>query len=385
MSLSKFIRSKRRFGTGFEQLEDRRVLAVGISLSSGVLTITGDSWENDCLVSLVNNKVHVRVESVPSTGFVLTPDVKQGDYTGVSSIRFYGNDGDDTFDSTFIYPCILWGGSGNDVMEGGGGNDWIYGGSGNDTLRGVGGHDTLYGGDDNDKLYGGNGCDGLYGGAGADELFGGNDADRFLVMDGANEHKDATSSDAVLRFKNGDKTWKTYEIEQIDAGLRTLHMRTLNDNLLETSNAGTITIWRQKSSGAASADNNSVGRVNVYDGAFSSTAWTTVVIVHEMGHNWDNEHAKWNDWLKLSGWTSTKPSASVASKYEKGTSTQENWWYLKTATFTRDYAKTNPREDFASSWERYFIVKSGLPNPGGINALPTSKYNHLDAFFSSIS
>lgn len=365
-----------------EKLESRQLMAVNISLSNQVLTITGDSWDNSAYVSKVNGKVHVRVESVPSDGFVLTPSVKTGSYSGVKEIRFFGKAGDDTFDSTFIYPCYLDGGSGDDVLEGGGGDDTIIGGSGNDTLRGVGGNDNLYGGSGVDKLYGGNGMDGLYGGTDGDSLFGGDGADRFLVMNGQTEHKDATSPDAVVRFKNDAKTWTQSEIWAIDEGLRELHLRTGNDNLLETSKGGTITFWRGGNAGGTLATNyGGTGKIVVNDGAFKDDR-AAMTVIHEIGHNWDTEHSKYKDWLKLSGWRDTKPSAADASKYNK--SLDGDWWYLKTANFADLYAKTNPREDFADSFASYFVHKSDMSNTLGL-AKVTTKLNHIDAFFKAMS
>ena len=53
----------------------------------------------------------------------------------------------------------MFGGDGNDDLNGGGGNDDLYGGDGNDILIGRAGIDYLYGGDGNDTLTGGSGQD----------------------------------------------------------------------------------------------------------------------------------------------------------------------------------------------------------------------------------
>ena len=368
-----------------ETLEQRQMPVVNMSLSSGVLTITGDSWHNDVKVSLINNKVNVRSESLPTSGFALTTSVETGDFSGVSQIRFFGNAGDDIFDSTMIYPCYIEGGLGNDDLEGGGGDDTIYGGSGNDTLTGKGGNDNLYGGNDVDKLFGGNGLDGLYGGAGTDEMFGGDGVDRFLMMEGQTEAKDATSSDAIIRFKNDAKTWNPDEITDVDKGLRVLHLRTQNDNLLETSSNGTLTFWRGDTKGTTLATNYGGGKIVMRDAAFETAADATLTTIHEVGHNWDTEHGKWTDWMKLSGWRSTKPTGSDVSKYTKGSDKDENWWHLNSATFGRNYGKTNPREDFAASWQSYFVKRNGLVDSAGTTTLSSAKTSHLDTFFSSLS
>lgn len=68
---------------------------------------------------------------------------------------------------------IIEGGDGNDVLDGGNGKDWIVGGDGDDTLEGGNGKDTLMGGAGNDELEGNNGDDTLDGGAGSDQVEGG--------------------------------------------------------------------------------------------------------------------------------------------------------------------------------------------------------------------
>jgi hypothetical protein len=74
--------------------------------------------------------------------------------------RISGDDGDDE----------IHGGAGNDRLDGGGGNDSLYGEEGNDVLYGGDGDDFLDGGDDNDTLDGGPGTDHLIGGGG-DDIF----------------------------------------------------------------------------------------------------------------------------------------------------------------------------------------------------------------------
>ncbi len=100
-----------------------------------------------------------------------------------------GNDGDGTGQ--------LVGGSGRDVIYGGAGNDYLfgddptipvaehdadelYGGVGDDMLDGNGGDDWLRGDEGSDTLYGREGNDILEGGDGADYLDGGPGADRYV-------------------------------------------------------------------------------------------------------------------------------------------------------------------------------------------------------------
>jgi Ca2+-binding RTX toxin-like protein len=86
---------------------------------------------------------------------------------------------------------VVYGGAGDDAVDGGYGNDLIYGGEGQDTLEGGFGVDELIGqqGDDqlsggawSDLIYGGEGNDFLNGGFGYDRLNGGAGADRFFHL-----------------------------------------------------------------------------------------------------------------------------------------------------------------------------------------------------------
>ena len=79
----------------------------------------------------------------------------------------------------------LRGGAGNDSIVGGAGNDRLYGDSGRDLMRGGAGHDLLEGGAGFDTLDGGVGQDTLRGGAGNDRLIGGNGADQLFGGAGA--------------------------------------------------------------------------------------------------------------------------------------------------------------------------------------------------------
>jgi PAP2 superfamily/RTX calcium-binding nonapeptide repeat (4 copies) len=90
---------------------------------------------------------------------------------------------------------LLFGASGNDMMDGGSGDDFLHGGAGNDRLRGGDGNDYLFGGLGHDTLKGGAGNDWLFGNLGNDELdgeagddwmFGGGGTDQFTDTKGKN-------------------------------------------------------------------------------------------------------------------------------------------------------------------------------------------------------
>lgn len=72
---------------------------------------------------------------------------------------------------------ILFGGSEWDVINGGADTDIVFGGDGCDAIDGGDGADILFGGDYMDLIVGGNSLDIVFGGAGKDHVQGGNDAD----------------------------------------------------------------------------------------------------------------------------------------------------------------------------------------------------------------
>jgi trimeric autotransporter adhesin len=79
---------------------------------------------------------------------------------------------------------LIDGGAGNDSIDGLGGNDTIEGGYGFDSLNGLDGDDLLRGGADYDRIWGGAGADTLEAGPGGGELSGGAGDDTFIVHGG---------------------------------------------------------------------------------------------------------------------------------------------------------------------------------------------------------
>ncbi len=97
----------------------------------------------------------------------------------------------------------LYGGDGDDTMFGGGGNDLLYGDAGTDILYGEAGEDELHGGEGDDTLRGGEDDDLLYGEAGEDKLYGGDGDD---VLDGGsdNDFIQGEAGDDTLLGGEGD-------------------------------------------------------------------------------------------------------------------------------------------------------------------------------------
>ncbi|WP_137137824.1 retention module-containing protein [Pseudomonas asiatica] len=90
---------------------------------------------------------------------------------------------------------------GNDILNGGAGNDLLFGQGGDDTLDGGKGNDILIGGLGKDTLLGGEGNDILLGGKGDDTMTGGSGADTFVWKAGD------TGNDVIKDFKvaEGDR------------------------------------------------------------------------------------------------------------------------------------------------------------------------------------
>src|SRR5262249_56966694 len=111
--------------------------------------------------------------------------------------------------------------------------------------------------------------------------------------------------DAVLTFKNDGKNWTSEEIEQVDKAFAIVHNETGNTRLLKRKDGVELTFWRDgRSDFAGSNSNREPGRIRLGDGALKATETFLVgTVIHEIGHNWDNENDNWDGFLRLSGWT----------------------------------------------------------------------------------
>ncbi|MGN9811670.1 calcium-binding protein [Micromonospora sp. BQ11] len=96
---------------------------------------------------------------------------------GSGNDRLVAGAGNDTLDGEEGVDTLL-GGGGNDTVNGGTGGDSAFGGAGNDSVGGQEGADSLQGGDGNDVVEGGGGADQLAGDGGDDLLDGGAGRDR---------------------------------------------------------------------------------------------------------------------------------------------------------------------------------------------------------------
>ncbi len=140
--------------------------AVTGSFANGVLSVTGDSLDNNITVSR-NAAGNILVNGGAISVIGGTPTV-----ANTSVIKVFGLGGNDVLTLSETNGALpkaqLFGGSGNDVLTGGSGGDQLFGESGNDTLLGKGGFDFLFGGNDNDTLTGGDADDQVFGQSGND-------------------------------------------------------------------------------------------------------------------------------------------------------------------------------------------------------------------------
>ncbi|WJW76302.1 FG-GAP-like repeat-containing protein [Thiohalobacter sp. IOR34] len=102
-----------------------------------------------------------------------------------------------------IFPVVLNGGAGTDVLFGKGGYDTLTGGAGNDALFGNAGNDLLAGGEGDDMLNAGSGDDQLEGGAGNDHLAAG-DGDDILNGGAGDDSLFGEAGDDILVLDGTD-------------------------------------------------------------------------------------------------------------------------------------------------------------------------------------
>ena len=332
---------------------------------------------------------------------------------------------------------VLYGGEDGDTMRGGPGDDLLYGGAGNDTIYGDNnagtaggvGNDTLYGEAGNDYLYGEGGNDGLFGGTGdgADYLYGGAGADRLLVP--ATRYNlwytslwyttfdvkedvtpDLAAEDAQITFRNSPAlsgvtltgqsgtysfatgSWTNADIQRVDVALANLQSQTGNTRLLKKADRGEMSflaVGMQTDANAFRAsgwnDNGQIAYVNLPN---QSNMDVQKTVYHEFGHNWDDvgENPYVTDFQNVSGWQTSPWALSGPGKVDDGyllsTDAGGTWEYRASAanTFAKEYGKTNPFEDMATTWEAYFVNRYH----GGADTLTSLGLTRNDAKWATI-
>jgi Ca2+-binding RTX toxin-like protein len=179
--------TQRRAGTrptqflpAIQPLEGRKVPAVTAVFNPGlgILSVFGDSSNNTIEISRDAIGVISVNGQVPLAGGL------PGGFPSVFNTRtisMFGLDGNDTIrlnEANGPLPAAqMFGGSGNDILVGGSGQDALHGQDGNDQLSGGAGEDFLLGQSGNDVILGGNDADRMFGGSGDDIVDGdrGND------------------------------------------------------------------------------------------------------------------------------------------------------------------------------------------------------------------
>lgn len=185
-----------------ELLEQRHLLSLNpvfLDADTGGLSIQGTENDDQVTVStVVPDLIHVR--------FISEGEVFQTDLPSelVSSLAFFGDDGNDHFENNTDLPSQADGGTGDDVLIGGSNIDNLVGGVGNDRLLGMAGNDSLVGGDGNDLLLGDDGDDYLGGRGGDDVLVGGTGDDRLLGDDGDDVLLGGSGRDNLQGMEGGD-------------------------------------------------------------------------------------------------------------------------------------------------------------------------------------
>ena len=173
-----------------ESLEDRRLMAVDITLANGLLHIEGDG-EHDVVKVLKTEPLQMGRGGMQKLPMIqVWHGHKEGGQTvfdgssnflsfSVNEILFNGNDGNDLFDNQTWIKSEAHGGFGVDMLKGG---------SNHDKLFGEGDADYLYGNAGNDYLVGGGGFDRIHGGAGNDTLRGSGDWNGTFYNDNMNDY-----------------------------------------------------------------------------------------------------------------------------------------------------------------------------------------------------
>jgi Ca2+-binding RTX toxin-like protein len=136
-------------------------------------------------------------------------------YGGIGNDKLNGDDGND----------YLIGGDGNDRLTGSAGDDDLFGGVGRDRLAGGDDDDKLYGNQDNDRLDGGDGKDWLDGGSGSDRLNGGDGND---TLSGGSDHVFGTEVRVARDKLSGGDGNDFISVDELDVALGGKGKDTLN-------------------------------------------------------------------------------------------------------------------------------------------------------------
>ncbi len=176
-------------------------LNTGQSLTDSFTAVSSDGSANYVVTVTINGATDAPAQVEASLPLVLMGgDPNDFDELG-NSERDVINASNATSGNVNGNNVIMYGGAGDDIYNGGQGNDLFYGGSGDDKIHGQKDNDTLYGGSGSDIINGNGGDDTLIGGYGADTMAGGRDADTFTYL--SMNDRDDTITD--FSMQDGDK------------------------------------------------------------------------------------------------------------------------------------------------------------------------------------
>ena len=146
-------------------------------------------------------------------------EVGELDLIGKDVEYLTGGDGDDTLTGD-AGQNDLTGGPGSDVLRGRGGFDVITGESGDDTLSGGSERlgDLIVAGDGNDRVFGGGGNDVLEGGFGDDRIFGGPGRDGLRGLAGNDVMRGGGGSDSIAGFQGADTMYSRDDARDVVHG-----------------------------------------------------------------------------------------------------------------------------------------------------------------------
>ncbi|WP_339744496.1 cadherin domain-containing protein [uncultured Rubinisphaera sp.] len=138
-----------------------QAIVQGINVVDGELFIIGSDGSDLVFVTKYGGSYHI-LTCFEGSGVSYTTEST----SGIDSLTILTGGENDLVkvDTRVKTPTLIDGGSGNDLLSGGGGMTVILGGSGNDMLYGNNGNDILIGGLGNDLVSGGSGQDILIGG-----------------------------------------------------------------------------------------------------------------------------------------------------------------------------------------------------------------------------
>ena len=156
-----------------ETLESRQLMALtAMSIdSAGTLYIRGDDSAET--ITVTKSGAYTTVQYTSGSAAPINYNVGPT----ITRLDIRTNGGSDTVNNNTAMPATIYGGIGDDKLNGGSATDYIYGEVGNDTINGGAAGDYLYGGDGIDTVNGNGGVDSVYGDAGDDVVSGGGGID----------------------------------------------------------------------------------------------------------------------------------------------------------------------------------------------------------------